>query len=152
MRSPARTRSGEAPIWMSHSVRCCVIAADRYSASTRRSHSDRTASVAGTGGTRGRRVIVIASHDSAARSGQGPPSPPPASGGGGLHDEIVTCHVRVFWSQAAITGGQPVPSRYLHSTGYSSAHVAHDWPLWGIAAGHRARYGCWRCHLPFEHV
>ncbi len=38
----ARTRSGEAPIWMSHSVRCCVIAADRYSASTRRSHSERT--------------------------------------------------------------------------------------------------------------
>src|SRR4051794_23319272 len=35
-------RSGEAPIWMSHSVSCWVMAAERYSASTRRSHSPRT--------------------------------------------------------------------------------------------------------------
>src|SRR5258706_11625168 len=43
MRRPARIKSGEAPIWMSQSVSSCVIAAERYSASMRRSHSPRTA-------------------------------------------------------------------------------------------------------------
>src|SRR5260370_38614470 len=43
MRRPARIKSGEAPIWMSQSVSSCVIAAERYSASMRRSHSLRTA-------------------------------------------------------------------------------------------------------------
>ncbi len=39
-------RSGETPSWMSQSVRCWVIAAERYSASTRLPHSRRTAALA----------------------------------------------------------------------------------------------------------